>query len=184
MIFLEPVPNSCCSTIRCPFLCTLFCRGQCSCIRLTHYFSDLILLCIYFHCTTTPSGTGPPHYQGLVITLRHTTYGRTPLEKRSACRRKLYLTKHNTKKRQTSTPPVGFKPAIAASERSRTHGLNRAVTEITLFWQPFVTKCHSVCYMPYLSLTVQMYKKRNLKYTNMILKSIQSLTNSLNKINT
>ena len=26
-----------------------------------------------------PSGTGPPHYQGFTITLRHTAPGRTPL---------------------------------------------------------------------------------------------------------
>ena len=27
-----------------------------------------------------PSGSGPPHYQGFTITLRHTTVGRTPLD--------------------------------------------------------------------------------------------------------
>jgi hypothetical protein len=179
VIFLEPVPNSCCSTTR----CTLFCRGQCSCISLTHYFSDFILLCIYFHGITTPSGTGLPHYQGFAITLRHTTCGRTPLDDRSARRRNLYLTKHNANKRQTSISPVGFKPAIAASERPRTHALNRAATGIILFWQPLVTKCHSLCYMPYLSLTAQMYKMGNFKYTNTVLKLIYSLKNTLNEIN-
>jgi hypothetical protein len=39
---------------------------------------------------------------------RHTTVGRTPLNEGPARRRDLYLTTHNTHKRQTSMPPVGF----------------------------------------------------------------------------
>jgi len=27
-----------------------------------------------------PSGPGPPHFRGFMITLRHTTHGRTPLD--------------------------------------------------------------------------------------------------------
>ena len=38
----------------------------------------------------------PPHYPGCMITLRHTTVGRTPLDEWSARRRDLYLTTHNT----------------------------------------------------------------------------------------
>ena len=34
----------------------------------------------------------PPHYRGFVITLRHTTVGRTPLDEWSARRRDLYIT--------------------------------------------------------------------------------------------
>jgi hypothetical protein len=57
-------------------------------------------------------------FRGFTIThFRHTTLGRTPLDERSARRRDLYITTHNTHKRQTSMPPVGFKPAIPASER-------------------------------------------------------------------
>jgi len=33
---------------------------------------------IFYHGTTAPSGQRPPHYQGFMITLRHTTLGRTP----------------------------------------------------------------------------------------------------------
>jgi hypothetical protein len=40
--------------------------------------------------------------------LRHTTVGRIPLDEGPARRRDLYLTTHNTHKRQTSMPPVGF----------------------------------------------------------------------------
>jgi hypothetical protein len=46
-----------------------------------------------------------------------TTLGRTPLDEWSARRRDLYLTTHNTHKRQTSMPPTAFEPAIPASER-------------------------------------------------------------------
>jgi len=42
----------------------------------------------------------------------------------------LYLTTHNIHKKQTSMPPVGFEPAIPASERPQTHALDRAATEI------------------------------------------------------
>jgi hypothetical protein len=80
---------------------------------------------------TVPSGPGPPHYQGFTITLKHTTLGRTPLDKWSARRRDLvYLTTHNTHKRQTSMQPAGFEPTIPASERPQIHTLNRAATGI------------------------------------------------------
>jgi tetrahydromethanopterin S-methyltransferase subunit F len=42
----------------------------------------------------------------------------------------LYLTTHKTHKRQTSVPPVGFEPAIPASERPQTHALDCAVKGI------------------------------------------------------
>jgi hypothetical protein len=67
--------------------------------------------------TTAPRGTGLHHHRGFTITLRHTTVGRTPLDGRSARRTDLYLTTHNTRKRQTSIPPAGFEPTISASER-------------------------------------------------------------------
>jgi len=79
---------------------------------------------------TTPSGPGRSHYRGFTIQLRHTTIGRTPLEEWSARRRDLYLTTHNTCKRQTSMPPAGFEPAIPASERRQTPTLDRAATAI------------------------------------------------------
>jgi hypothetical protein len=63
----------------------------------------------------------------------HTTIGRTPLDEWSARRRDLYLTTHNTHKRQTSRLPAGFEPAIPASGRPQTHALDRAVTWIGIF---------------------------------------------------
>ena len=50
-------------------------------------------------------------------TQRRTTVGRTPLDERSARRRDLYLTTHDTHNRQISMPPVGFEPKISAGER-------------------------------------------------------------------
>jgi hypothetical protein len=64
-------------------------------------------------------------------TERHTTVVRTPLDEGSARRRGLYLTTtHNTHNRQTSMPPVGFNPTILASERPKTHALDRTATGI------------------------------------------------------
>jgi hypothetical protein len=79
---------------------------------------------------TTTIGPGPPHYRGFTVTLRHTTLGRTPLDEGSARRRDLYLTNHNTHKRQTSMPPAGFEPTIPASERPQTHALDGAAAGI------------------------------------------------------
>jgi hypothetical protein len=36
---------------------------------------------LFFRGATAPSGPERPHYQGFTITLRHTTHGRTPLDK-------------------------------------------------------------------------------------------------------
>jgi hypothetical protein len=61
---------------------------------------------------------------------RHTTVGRTPLDEGPARRRDLYLTTHNSHKRQTSMPPVGFESTILVSERPKTHALDRTATGI------------------------------------------------------
>ena len=67
--------------------------------------------------------------QGLLIIeasrlLRHTTLGRTPLDELSGRRRDLYLTTHNTHRRQTSMPPARFEPTIPACKRQQTHTLD------------------------------------------------------------
>ena len=53
---------------------------------------------ISFHGATAPTWQRPPHCRGFMITLRHTTVGRTPLDGRSARRRALYLITDNTQK--------------------------------------------------------------------------------------
>jgi hypothetical protein len=58
------------------------------------------------------------------------TLGRPPLDEWPARRRDLYLTTHNTHKRQTSMPLVGFEPAILVSERPQTHALDRTAPGI------------------------------------------------------
>jgi hypothetical protein len=92
--------------------------------------SFVAALSIFSNGATAPSGPGSPHYRGFTITFRHTTLGRNPLDEWSARRRDLYLTTHNTDKRQTSMPSAGFEPTIPASERPQTHTLNRAASEI------------------------------------------------------
>ena len=82
------------------------------------------------HGMTAPSGQGPLHYRGISTTLRHTTLSRTPLDKRSARSRDLYLTTHNAYKRQTSMPAAGFKPATPVRERPNTDTLDHATTEV------------------------------------------------------
>jgi hypothetical protein len=66
-------------------------------------------------------------------TRRRTTAGRTSLEERSARRRDLYLTTHNTHNRPTSMTPAGFEPIIPASERPQTYALDRAATGTRIF---------------------------------------------------
>jgi hypothetical protein len=61
---------------------------------------------------------------------RHTTLGRTPLDEGPARRRDLYLTTHNTHKRQRSMPSAVFEPTILVSERPKTHALDRTATGI------------------------------------------------------
>ena len=58
-----------------------------------------------------------------------TTVGRASLYEWSARRRDFYLT-HNTHNRQISMPPVGFEPAIPASERLQIHASHRSATGI------------------------------------------------------
>jgi len=77
-----------------------------------------------------PSGPGPPHYRGFTIALSHTTVGKNPLDEWSARYRHLYLTTHNSHKRQTCMLPAGLKPTIPASEPPQTHALDREVTGI------------------------------------------------------
>ena len=50
-------------------------------------------------------------------TQRRSIVGRNPLDERSARRRDLYLTTHDTHNRQISMPPVGFEPKISAGEQ-------------------------------------------------------------------
>jgi len=59
---------------------------------------------------------------------RRTTVGKTPLDEGSACSRDIYLTTHNTHKRQTFMSPARFEPAVPSSEWTQTYVLGRAAT--------------------------------------------------------
>jgi hypothetical protein len=63
-------------------------------------------------------------------TQRGTTGGRPPLDEWLARRRELYQTTRDTHNRQTSRPPVGFKPIISEGERPQTYPLDRTATGI------------------------------------------------------
>jgi hypothetical protein len=65
-------------------------------------------------------------------TQRRTTVGRTPLDERSARRRDLHLTTHDTHNRQISMPSVGFEPTISAGERPQAAHLLRSWVQIPL----------------------------------------------------
>ena len=82
-------------------------------------------IAIFFYGVNAAGLQRSPQYRGIMITSRHITLGRTPLDEWSARRRDLCLTTHNTHKRQTSMPPAGFEPAIPASEWPQTHALDR-----------------------------------------------------------
>jgi hypothetical protein len=84
----------------------------------------------FFDSATAHSGPDPPHSRGFSITLRHTTIMRTPVDEWSIRRRYLYLTIHNTHKKQTSIHTAGLEHTIPSSKRLRTHVLGRATTGI------------------------------------------------------
>jgi hypothetical protein len=84
----------------------------------------------FFHGATAPNGPGPPHFIEASRSHSDTTLGRTPLDEWPARRRDLCLTTHNTHKRQTSMPSVGFEPTIPASEQPQTYALDLAANGI------------------------------------------------------
>ena len=86
-------------------------------------YSTIYLIPSHLPWCNSPTGPGPPQYRCFTITFRHTTLGKTPLDELSARRRDLYLTKHNTHKRQTSMSPAGFEPAIPTSKQPHVHAL-------------------------------------------------------------
>jgi len=76
-------------------------------------------------------GHGLPFWASRSRSETHTnTLGKIRLDELSVRRRDLYLTTHNTHKRQASVPPAGFEPTIPASERPQTRALDRAATGI------------------------------------------------------
>jgi hypothetical protein len=88
-------------------------------------------LYLFFSWLEIPSGPWP-HAWGSSVTLRHTTLSKTFPDEWPARRRDLYLTAHNTHKRQAFMTAAEFEPPIPVSNRPYTHDLDRAATEISI----------------------------------------------------
>jgi len=73
-------------------------------------------------------------------TQRRTTVGRTPLDEWSARRRDLYVTTHNSHKRQTSIPLAGFEATISAGEWPKNYVLYHAATCSHMYASNFICK--------------------------------------------
>jgi len=86
------------------------------------------------------------------------TISRTSLVQESACRRKIYRTKHNIRKRQTLTPPAGYEPTVPASEQSQIHSLEPNATKIE------VTQTQSRNIPIYMEFTDDAYECRLTSY--------------------
>ena len=74
-----------------------------------------------------------PNVASTITLIGHTTLGGTPLDEWLSRRTDLYLTRHNTQKRKTSTLLAGFETAIPVSERPQTYDLDIAATGIGPF---------------------------------------------------
>ena len=107
------------------------CKNLKAHICILHLLYLHVYTVIFFYDLTTPSGPVPPHYRGCVITFRHATLSRTPIYEWSVQRRDLYLTTHDSHKRQTFMPAVGFEPTILASEWLQTQSLDGVATGIS-----------------------------------------------------
>jgi hypothetical protein len=93
---------------------------QCRIVYFSLNWSSFYMIYIYkLMAQQPPCRRDSLHLRGFMITLRHTTLGRTPLEKLSAQRRDVYLTKHNTHNRQTSMIPAGFEHAVPVGFRRK-----------------------------------------------------------------
>ena len=91
----------------------------------------------FFSCSSSSSSSSLRFLDHTLIlevsrshTERHNTVNRTSLDERSARGSYLWLTKHNTHKRQASNTPAGFEPSIPANERPQTLALHRSATGI------------------------------------------------------
>jgi hypothetical protein len=93
--------------------------------KLSRYFAG------FFFCGETALlGIRPPNCWGFETTRRHTTFGRTPPDEGSARRRDVYLTKAKPTGERHTCPRRDSNPVILASERPKTHALERADTGI------------------------------------------------------
>ena len=86
-----------------------------------HNSSTIFLL----PCLSSPNGSRSPHYQEFMITFRHTTLDRIPLEIVISPAQP-DLTTHNANRRQTAMPPGGIR-----KEKPQAHVLDNSATGIS-----------------------------------------------------
>jgi len=98
-----------------------------TCLGVNTYIACLVLFSFLWHCYPTRA-MASSFLKFLDHTQLRTTAGRTLLDERSAQRRDLYLTTHNTDKKQISMPPAEFELTVPASKLPQTDALDRAVT--------------------------------------------------------
>jgi len=85
-----------------------------------------------FYGSTVLSNQGPLIVEVSVSrSFRKTTFD-TPLDQWSACRRDLYLTRHDTHKRKTPMTPAEFEPLTPANERPQLYNLDNVANGIGL----------------------------------------------------
>jgi hypothetical protein len=87
--------------------------------------TGVFLFSFFLPWRTSLNGPRLPHCRGFIITLRHTTLGRTPLDELTARRRDLYFTTHNTRNRQAGIHVPGWirtSKRAATVPRLRSHG--------------------------------------------------------------
>jgi len=99
----------------------------CICVHFCYNFNGVFFL---WHLNPTP-GHGLPFWGYAITLIGHITLGRTSLDEWSARHRDLYLTTHNTQKRQTSMPLAGFEPTVSASKWLHTQALVCVATGIS-----------------------------------------------------
>jgi hypothetical protein len=91
----------------------------CDPLRLLYSYIQCLLINIrnfFPHGVTTPSGAGPLQCWGFTITLRHTTFGRVPLDEWSARRRDHYLHKSQHFKETDIRAPGGIRKHNASKQ--------------------------------------------------------------------
>jgi len=89
--------------------------------------------------STAPRGPRPLYHGFTIHRVKYTALGRNTLDEWSARRRELYLTTHNTHRRQASMPSAGFEPIIPARELSHTHAFDHIASGIGCIFLYF---CH------------------------------------------
>ena len=89
-------------------------------------------MCPLFLAQQPNAAQGPLILAFLDHTQWHITVGRTPLNEGSVRRRDLYLTTHNTHKRQISRSTAEFEPPIPTTARPQSFSLERSGPGIRL----------------------------------------------------